>query len=189
MCYIFILEKVKIKKALTLSPPPLQHLNFPSRDRDVVNPCPVFRKSRLWHQARSYPITGLTCRNHWMDSTWQLCVLRKTEEETDGKCSVVPGAWLEWIYLHLPSSLLRQLMWLLQSSPGSPKSLGGQQAHHESNPLPRKVNLNLILNHWRFDVFCGFIQLRQTLAISPPNFYRWGNCGPREKAAFVGAAS
>lgn len=36
------------------------------------------------------------------------------------------------------SSLLKQLMWLLQSSPGSPKSVGGQQAHHESNPLPRK---------------------------------------------------
>lgn len=76
------------------------------------------------------------------------------------------------------SSLLRQLMWLLQSSPGSPKSLGGQQAHHESNPLPRKVNLNLILNHWRFDVFCGFIQLRQTLAISPLNFLQMRKLWP-----------
>ena len=54
-------------------------------------------------------------------------------------------------------SLLKQVSWLLQGFPGSPKSLGGQQTHHKSNPLPGKVNLNLILNHRRFDVFYDFI--------------------------------
>lgn len=55
------------------------------------------------------------------------------------------------------SSLLKQASWLLQGSPGSPKSLGGQQTHDKSNPLPGKVNLNLILNHRGFDVFYDFI--------------------------------
>ena len=84
--------------------------------------------------------------------------------------------WREFTYVCLLPS---QAAWVLVDS----KLTTSQTRCQE------KVNLNLILNHWRFDVFCDFIQLRQTLAISPPNFYRWGYCGPREKAAFVGAAS
>lgn len=154
-----------------------------------MDPCPVFGKSRLWHQACSCPITGLTCMNHWMDSTWQPYVLRKMEEEADGKCSGVPGVWLAWIYLHLPPPFSSSLCGCCRVLQDHPRVLVDSKLTTSQTRCQEKVNLNLILNHWRFDVFCDFIQLRQTLAISPPNFYRWGYCGLREKAAFVGAAS